>query len=51
VVLYTNFIKQSGGGRKVPTHTIVELSAMKTDDIENCYYPPAEYNKLSNSQK
>jgi hypothetical protein len=34
-------MKQSGGGRKVPTHTIADLSVMKTDDIENCYYPTA----------
>ncbi len=48
---YIDFIKQSEGGRKMPTHTIAALSAMKTDDIEDCYYPPAEYKKLLNSQK
>jgi hypothetical protein len=42
---------QSGGGKKAPTCMIVELSATKTDDIEDCYYPPAEYNKLLNSRK
>jgi hypothetical protein len=34
-----------------PTCMIAVLSAMKTDDIENHYYPHAEYNKCSNSQK
>jgi hypothetical protein len=48
---YIDFIKQSEGGRKMPTHTIAALSAMKTDDIEDCFYPPAEYKKLLNSQK
>jgi hypothetical protein len=52
LVLYTDFIKkQSGVGKKAPTCMIVELSATKPDDIEDCYYPPAEYNKLLNSQK
>jgi ATP-dependent exoDNAse (exonuclease V) alpha subunit len=51
VVLNTDFIKQSGGGKKMPTRTIAELSAMKTDDIEDHYYPPTEYSKLLNSQK
>jgi hypothetical protein len=51
VVFYTNFIKQSLGGKKMPTGTIAELSAMKTNDIEDFYYPPAKYSKLFNSLK
>jgi hypothetical protein len=35
----------------MPTHTIAELSTMKMDDTEDHYYPLAEHNKLSNSQK
>jgi hypothetical protein len=33
MVLYINFIKQSGGGKKVPIGMIVELPVMKTDDM------------------
>jgi hypothetical protein len=50
VVLYTDLIKQRGG-KKMPTHMIAGLSTIKMDDIEDHYYPPLEYNKLSNSQK
>jgi hypothetical protein len=40
--IHIDFIRQNGGGRMPLTHMNAGLSVMSTDDIENCYNPPAE---------
>jgi hypothetical protein len=34
--IHANFFRQSGGGKMPPPHMNAELSAMSTDDIEDC---------------